>query len=85
MNIKHFFKKAFSDMRASTKAQREVDRAQFAAAKAESRAQFEEARAMGDPTRRDAVMQANRDEQIAEANARIEAANARIEAVKGKR
>lgn len=80
-----FFKKAFSDMAESAKAQKEVNRAEFVAAKAESHAQYEEAKAMGDPNRRKAVMQVQRDKQIAEANARIEAANARVDAVGGKR
>ena len=44
MGIKQFFKKAFSDMKASAKAQHEVDRAEFAAAKAEAKANFEENR-----------------------------------------
>ena len=44
MGIKAFFKKAFGDMRASAKAQHEVDRAEFRAAKAEARANFEENR-----------------------------------------
>ena len=44
MGIKKFFKDAFADMKASTKAQHEVDKANFAAAKAESKAQWEEAK-----------------------------------------
>ena len=44
MGIKAFFKKAFSDMKESTKAQHEVDKANFAAAKAEAKANFEENR-----------------------------------------
>ena len=36
MGIKQFFKNAFADMKASTKAQHEVDKANFAAAKAEA-------------------------------------------------
>ncbi len=39
---------------------------------------------MSDPTRRDAMMQAKRDEQIAQAKARIDAANACMEAIKSK-
>ena len=39
-----FFKKAFSDMAESAKAQHEVDKANFAAAKAESKANLEENR-----------------------------------------
>ena len=39
-----FFKKAFQDMKESAKAQHEVDKANFEAAKAESKANFEENR-----------------------------------------
>lgn len=39
-----FLKKAFSDMKESAKAQHEVDKANFAAVKAESKANFEENR-----------------------------------------
>jgi len=42
MSIKEFFKKAFSDMKESTKQQHEVDKANFKAAKAEAKASFEE-------------------------------------------
>ena len=82
MGIIAFFKKAFSDMKKSAKAQHEVDKANLAAAKAESRAQWEEAKAMGDPARREEVFQAQREKQIAEANERKAAAEARINAVK---
>ncbi len=82
MGIKAFFKKAFGDMKRSAKAQHEVDKANWAAAKAESRAQWEEAKAMGDPARREAVFQAQRDEQIAKANERRAAAEERINAAK---
>lgn len=44
MGIKAFFKKAFGDMKESAKAQHEVDKANFEAAKAESKANFEENR-----------------------------------------
>ena len=37
MGIKAFFKKAFGDMKESTKAQHEADKAEFAAAKAEEK------------------------------------------------
>ena len=77
-SIKSFFKNAFSDMKESAKAQHEVDKANFAAAKAESKAQWEEAKAMGRPETRKKVMQAQRDEQIAEASKRKAAANERI-------
>ena len=82
MAIKDFFKKAFGDMKESAQAQHEVDKAEFAAAKAESKAQWEEAKAMGRPETRKAMMQAERDAKIAEANKRGSAAQARIDAVK---
>ncbi|MBQ7319859.1 MAG: hypothetical protein IJW97_06775 [Clostridia bacterium] len=44
MGIISFFRNAFADMRASAKAQHEVDKAEFAAVKAESKASFEENR-----------------------------------------
>ena len=79
-----FFKKAFADMKESAKAQHEVDKANFAAAKAESKAQWEEAKAMGKPETRNAVMQARRDKQIEEANQRKTEAEARISKVQGR-
>lgn len=42
--MKDFFKKAFNDMKEDAKAQHVVDKAQFAAVKAESKAQWEEAK-----------------------------------------
>ena len=82
--MSEFFKKAFADMKESAKAQHEVDKANFAAVKAESRANFEEAKAMGKPETRKAMMQAQRDEQIREANERKAAAEERIQNVHGK-
>ena len=77
-----FFKKAFQYMKESAQTQHEVDKANMAAVKAESKARWEEAKAIGDPDRRQAVFQAERDKQIAEANERKAAAEARIDAVK---
>ena len=82
MGIKAFFKKAFADMKESTKAQHEVDKANFAAAKAEAKANFEEARMS--PSQRQAKMQQERDAQIAAANERKAAADARIDEAKKK-
>ncbi len=85
MSIKNFFKNAFSDMKEDAKAQHEVDKANFAAAKAESKANWEEAKAMGKPETRKAMMQTVRDEQIAEANKRKNEAQTRANAAKGNR
>ena len=74
--------KAFRSMKESAKAQHEVDRANFAAAKAESRAQWEEAKALGRPSTREAALQRQRDGQIAAAEERRAAAEARIDAAK---
>ena len=82
MRVKEFFKNAFNDMKQSTKAQHEVDKANFAAAKAEAKANWEEAKMT--PAQRQAKMQEEREAQIAEANERKAAADARIEAAKKK-
>ena len=74
--------KAFSSMKKNAKAQHEVDKANWNAAKAESKAQWEEAKAMSKPSTHEKMMQAQRDEQIAEANKRIAEAEARIETIK---
>ncbi len=79
MGIKNFFKRAFSDMKEDAKAQHEVDKANFAATKAESKANWEEAKAMGKPETRKALMQEERDAQIKAANERAAAANERID------
>ena len=76
----NFLKKAFQDMKSSAKAQHEVDKANFAAAKAESKAQWEEAKMS--PKVRLEKMQREREEQIPAANKRIDAANERIENAK---
>lgn len=77
-----FLKKAFNDMKENAKAQHEVDKANFAAAKAESKAQWEEAKMS--PSGRMEKMQEERDAQIAAANECITAANERIEKAKSR-
>ena len=76
MGIKKFFKDAFADMKANAKAQHEVDKANLAAVKAESKAQWEEAKMS--PKARQAKMQKEREKQIKEANERKELADERI-------
>lgn len=73
-----FLKKAFADMKASAKAQHEVDKAQLEAVRTESKAQWEEAKMT--PAGRQAKMQEERETQIAAANERTAAAKARIDA-----
>ncbi|MBQ8342353.1 MAG: hypothetical protein IJY22_08300 [Clostridia bacterium] len=75
-----FFKKAFADMKESTKAQHQVTKANFNAAKAEAKANWEEAKLS--PSARQELMQKERDEQIATAQKRQAEAEARIEAAK---
>ena len=82
MGVKTFFQNAFHDMKESAKAQHEVDKANFAATKAESKAQWEEAKMS--PAQRQAKMQADREAQMEEANRRKAAAEERIEAAKKK-
>ena len=85
----NFFKKAFRDMKENAKAQHEVDKANFAAAKAEARANFEEnrgsntfkkAKAMAKQSWDDAHMSpAERTAKMREEQAKqIEKANERI-------
>ena len=81
MGIKQFFKNAFADMKASTKAQHEVDKANFQAIKAEAKAQWEEAKMS--PKARQEKMQKDREKQIAEANERKALADERIKNAKG--
>ena len=85
MSVKEFFQNAFEDMKESAKAQHEVDKANFAAAKAESKAQWEEAKAMGKPKTRKAMMQAEHNAQIKEAKQRLAKAQARIDAAKDRK
>lgn len=82
MGIKKFFQNAFNDMKESAKAQHEVDKAEFQAVKAESKANWEEAKAMGNPKTRKALMQQERDERIEQANARKVAAEHRVQSTK---
>ncbi|MBQ7352716.1 MAG: hypothetical protein IJW54_01805 [Clostridia bacterium] len=78
--IKNFFKNAFKDMKSSAKAQHEVDKANLEAVKAESKATWEEAKMS--PKGRQALMQKERDEQIAEAKQRQQEAEERIQFAK---
>lgn len=91
MRIGSFFKKAFGDMKKSAKAQHEVDKANFNAARLEARANFEEnrghntfAKAKADAKKNwdDAHMSPAEREKRAEEEreAAIAAANARAEA-----
>ena len=84
MGLKNFFKKAFTDMKQSAKEQHKVDRANFAAAKAESKAQWEEAKAMGNPETMKKIQKEQRNAQIREANERMAAARKRIDDAKNK-
>ncbi len=70
----------FKDMKESARAQHELDKANFAAVRAESKASWEEAKLS--PKQRQAKVQAEREEQIAKANARTIEAQARIDAAK---
>ena len=80
MGVKEFFKNAFQDMKESAKAQHEVDKAEFQAAKAQGKKSWDDAHMS--TSERAAVMQAEREEKIAAAKARTEAANQCYEAAK---
>lgn len=92
MKKENFFKKAFREMKESAKAQHKVDKANFEAVKAESKANFEEnrwqntlKRAKGSSVKRKELVKEKQEEEIRMANERIEAANERIEKAKEER
>ena len=85
MSIKEFFGNAFQDMKESAHAQHEVDKAELAAVKAESKARFEEAKSMSNPDNVKRAMQQRHKEQLDEANKRTAAAQARISAATGEK
>ena len=74
---KEFFKGAFQDMAESTKAQHEVDKANFRAAKAEAKANFEENR--GTNTFRKAKAQAKQSWEDAKMSPKERTAKIRAE------
>lgn len=80
---KGFFAKAFDDMKKDAAAQHEVDKAQFQAVKAESRALWEEAKLS--PAAQTAKRREELKEQLAQAQQRTAEANARVEAARNAR
>lgn len=75
--------KIWTDMKESAKAQHEVDKANFAAVRAESKANWEEAKAMGRTETRKKLEQEARDQQIAAARQRLADAQERINHIIG--
>ena len=78
-----FFKQAFRDMKESAKRQREIDKANFKAQKMETKAFYQEQKAMRNPEVRKGVQEQEYQQKMAEAKARQEAAQKRIDEVKG--
>ena len=95
MGLGSFFKKAFGDMKESAKAQHEVDKAEFRAAKAEAKANFEENRGRNTYAKAKADAKQHWDDahmspsersakMQEERDAKIAAANERTEAAKAR-
>ena len=78
----NFLKNAFHDMKESAKAQHQVDKSNFEAVKAESKAQWEEAKAMSNPEVYKVAQQAKREQAVADAQQRIAQAQVRIDEAK---
>ena len=78
----NFLKNVFEDMQESAKTQHELDKANFAAVKAEAKAQWEEAKARNKPEVRKAAERAKREGAIAQAKERAARAQERIDAAK---
>lgn len=79
-----FFKQAFRDMKESAKRQREIDRANFKAQRMETRAFYQEQKAMRDPEVRKGVQEREYQQQMAAAKARQDAAQERLDQAKRK-
>ena len=77
-----FFKQAFRDMKESAKRQREIDKANFKAQKLESKAFYEEQKAMRNPQVRKGIQEKEYRQKMEEAKARQEAAQKRIDEAK---
>ena len=80
-----FFKRAFNDMKESTRRQREIDRANFKAHKLEAKASFQEHKAQNSRKTRKAIEEKEYEKQMQDAKARQEAAEKRIEEAKQSR
>ena len=78
-----FFKQAFRDMKERAKRQREIDKANFKAQKLESKAFYEEQKAMRNPQVRKGIQEKEYRQKMEEAKARQEAAQKRIDEAKG--
>ena len=72
-------------MKENAKRQREIDKANFKAQKMETKAFYEEQKAMRNPEVRKGVQEKEYQKQMAEAKARQEAAQKRIDKAKGNR
>lgn len=81
---KSFMARAFHDMAEDARAQHEVDKANYAAVKAESKAFLYECKANSSQDVRKAAVQAERDAEIEEAKQRKAEAEERIRAAKRK-
>jgi hypothetical protein len=77
-----FFKQAFRGMKESAKRQREIDKANFKAQKMETKAFYEEQKALSNPKARKAMQESEYRQQMEAAKARQEAAQKRINEAK---
>lgn len=78
----NFFKKAFHDMKLSACEQFKVDKANFYAAKAEAKAQFEEVNANSRPENMKKAIREKQNAKIAEAEKIIAEAEQRIDSAR---
>lgn len=77
-----FFKQAFRDMKESAKLQRQIDKANFQAAKLESKAFYQEQKRLSKPSVRTAAEKERMQKELEAANKRVEEAKAKVEASK---
>ena len=79
-SIINFFKKAFSDMKESTKRQHEVDKANLKAQHLETKAFYEEQKAKSNIRKK--ILEQQFQDKLNDANARQKAAQDRIDKLK---
>ncbi|MBE6214569.1 MAG: hypothetical protein E7131_07900 [Rikenellaceae bacterium] len=79
-----FFRKAFRDMKESAKLQHQIDKANFEAAKLESKAFFYEQKNQSHPTARTKAEKERMQQELDAANKRVKEAQEKLDAAKGR-
>lgn len=79
-----FFRRAFRDMKESARLQHEIDKANYKAAKLESKAFYQEQKRLSKPSVRTAAERERMERELQEAILRQEKAQAKLDSIKQK-